>query len=97
MEPRPRGVVRSRCGLSRTLIRAPRALMRSIRWVPSNIERVARSHSATTRMSPVPSWIDGALELGPPLSALAAGLLAIEDVDTFGAKRAKLPIEVRLD
>ena len=41
--------------------------------------------------------IDGALELGPVLDALAAGLLAIEGVDTFGAKRAKLPIEVLLD
>ena len=50
-KPRLRGVVRSKCGLSRTLIRAPRALMRSMRWMPSNIERVARSHSATTMMS----------------------------------------------
>ena len=37
------------------------------------------------------------LELGPVLDALAAGFLTIEGVDTFGAKRAKLPIEVLLD
>src|SRR5262245_64412653 len=49
------GVVRSKCGLSRTLISAPRLLMRSMMWTPSIIERVARSHSASIRTSPVPS------------------------------------------
>jgi hypothetical protein len=38
------GVVRSRCGLSSTLINAPRLLMRSIRFTPSNIDLVALSH-----------------------------------------------------
>ena len=37
MKPRSSGVVRSRCCLSSTLMRAPRALMRSMRWMPSNI------------------------------------------------------------
>jgi hypothetical protein len=37
------GVVRSKCGLSSTLIMAPRAWMRSIMCTPSIIDRVARS------------------------------------------------------
>jgi hypothetical protein len=31
--------------------------MRSMRCIPLNIDRVARSHSATTRMSPVPEHV----------------------------------------
>jgi hypothetical protein len=50
-------------GLSNTLMSAPRALVRSMRWIPSNIERVARSHSATTRISPVPRSAAGAFDL----------------------------------
>jgi hypothetical protein len=54
-------VVRSKCGLSSTLIMAPRAWMRSMMCTPSLIDRVARSHSATTRTSSVPgasiAWI----------------------------------------
>ena len=37
-----------------------------------------------------------ALSSGPILHALARGLLAVEHVDTFSAKRAKLSIEVLL-
>src|SRR5689334_17475662 len=85
IKPRPSGVVRSRCGLSSTLIRAPRALMRSIRWMPSNIDLVARSHSATTRQSPFAELVDCFFKLGSILDALARGLLAEDDVDPFGA------------
>jgi hypothetical protein len=42
MKPRPSGVVRSRYGLSNTLMRAPWALMRSMRWIPSIVDLVAR-------------------------------------------------------
>ena len=52
---RPSVELRSRCGLSRTLMAAPRACTRSMMAMPSTIERVARSHSATTSTSPVPS------------------------------------------
>jgi hypothetical protein len=66
MKRRPIGVVRSKCARSSTFRRAPLALIRSISATPSSMERVARSHSATTRMSPVLS-VDGLLELGAPL------------------------------
>lgn len=54
IKPRPMGVVRSRCGLSSTFNKDPRLLIRSIWWTPSIMDLVLRSHSATTRMSPVP-------------------------------------------
>jgi hypothetical protein len=38
--------------------------------------------------------VDRFLELGSVLDALAGGLLAEDDVDAFGTKRAKLPVEV---
>jgi hypothetical protein len=47
-------LVRSRCGLWRTLTNAPRASTRSMIAMPSIIDLVARSHSATTNTSPVP-------------------------------------------
>ena len=49
------GVVRSKCRLSSTLIVAPHAWVRSKMCTPSIVDLVARSHSATTSTSPVPS------------------------------------------
>jgi hypothetical protein len=46
--PRPMGVVRSSALRSRTRMVAPAAWMRAMRAMLSIIERVARSHSATT-------------------------------------------------
>ena len=53
--PLPMGVVRSSHCLSRALSIAPRAATRSMIRIPSIIERVARSHSASTSTSPGPS------------------------------------------
>jgi hypothetical protein len=55
IKPRPIGVVRSRWGLSSTLINAPRACIRSMIAIPSIMLRVHRSHSPSTRISPLPS------------------------------------------
>src|SRR5215813_2547578 len=74
MKPRPIGVVRSRCGLSSTLIMAPRAWIRSMMCTPSIIERVARSHSATTSTSPLPSALIAFSSCGRTLVALPDAL-----------------------
>jgi hypothetical protein len=70
MKLRPLGVVRSKCGLSSTLIIALRAWMRSMMCTPSIIDLVARSHSATTSTSTVPSASIAFSSCGRPLIAL---------------------------
>jgi hypothetical protein len=58
-------------GLSSTLIMATRAWMRSMMCTPSIIDRVARSHSATTSTSTSAERIDSLLQLRPALDRLA--------------------------
>jgi len=53
--PRPIGVVRSSHLRSSALKVAPRAATRSMILMPSSMDLVTRSHSASTRTSRVPS------------------------------------------
>jgi hypothetical protein len=65
--------------------------MRSMTLMPSIIDLVARSHSATTSVSPVPRR---SIALRPALKVLARHLLREELVDALGPKGSDLPIEV---
>jgi hypothetical protein len=54
---------------------------------------VARSHSATTNISPVPSWSIVLLQLRPSLDGSTGGLLSKNLVAAFGAKSCDLSVE----
>jgi hypothetical protein len=79
MKPRPMGVV------------MPRAWMRSMICTPSIIDRVARSHSATTSTSPVPSASIAFSSCGRPLIALP---VAVDFIAPLGAQGTDLAVQV---
>ncbi len=85
MKPRPRGVVRSRCGLSSTFSSEPRLWMRSMMCHAVQHRACRAVPLGDDEDVAGPEFVDGLLELGAVLDVLAGRLLTKDLVALFAA------------